>query len=40
MRVVNTSAWIEWLSGTETGTRVEPHLPGEDQWLVPTIVLL
>lgn len=40
MRVVDTSAWIEWLSDTEVGARVEPQLPAQEQWLVPTIVLL
>ena len=40
MRLIDTSAWIEWLIGSETGSRVEPHLPEQAQWLVPTIVQL
>jgi predicted nucleic acid-binding protein len=38
MRVVDTSAWIEWLLGTALGKRLEPELPSNDQWIVPTIV--
>ena len=38
MRVVDTSAWIEWLLGTALGKRLEPELPSNDEWIVPTIV--
>lgn len=38
MRVIDTSAWIEWASGTPIGMQVRPMLPSSDQWLVPTIV--
>src|SRR5271154_5769216 len=38
MRVVDTSAWIEWLLGTALGKRLEPELPSNDGWIVPTIV--
>ena len=38
MRVVDTSAWIEWLLGTALGQRREPELPSNDEWIVPTIV--
>ena len=38
MRVVDTSAWIEWLLGTSLGKRLEPELPSNDEWIVPTIV--
>ena len=38
MRVVNTSAWIEWLLGTALGKRLERELPSNDEWIVPTIV--
>ena len=38
MRVVDTSAWIEWLLGTALGKRREPELPSNDEWIVPTIV--
>jgi uncharacterized protein len=38
MRVVDTSAWIEWLISSKTGVRLTGFLPGYEQWLVPTIV--
>ena len=38
MRVVDTSAWIEWILGSETGESVADELPPDDQWVVPTIV--
>jgi predicted nucleic acid-binding protein len=38
MRVVDTSAWIEWLIGSDVGVAVAIDLPELDQWLVPTIV--
>jgi predicted nucleic acid-binding protein len=40
MRLVDTSAWIEWLLGSRTGDTVSRDLPETDQWLVPTIVQL
>ena len=40
MRVVDTSAWIEWLIGSPTGMAIAPELPERDNWLVPTIVQL
>lgn len=40
MRVVDTSAWIEWLSGSKTGGAVAAALPEDADWLVPTIVQL
>lgn len=40
MRLVDTSAWIEWLIGSATGRIVEPLLPEQGAWLVPTIVQL
>lgn len=40
MRLVDTSAWIEWLIGSTTGEKVAPHLPEQSDWLVPTIVQL
>jgi predicted nucleic acid-binding protein len=40
MRLVDTSAWVEWLIGSSTGERVEPALPDQQTWLVPTIVQL
>jgi uncharacterized protein len=40
MRVVDTSAWIEWLLASPTGRKVSPLLPDKAEWLVPTIVQL
>lgn len=40
MRLVDTSAWIEWLIGSPTGERVAAHLPEQSEWLVPTMVQL
>jgi predicted nucleic acid-binding protein len=40
VRVVDTSAWLEWMTDTETGRLVRDHLPGRDDWVVPTIVQL
>jgi predicted nucleic acid-binding protein len=37
-RVVDTSAWIEWLIDSPTGGEVGPKLPSRDDWIVPTIV--
>lgn len=38
MRVVDTSAWIEWLIGSPTGELVAPELPEPPEWLIPTLV--
>ena len=40
MRLVDTSAWIEWLIASPTGKLVESQLPLREEWLVPTIVQL
>ncbi len=40
MRLVDTSAWIEWLTASSVGKRVEAALPARENWLVPTIVQL
>lgn len=40
MRVVDTSAWIEWLIGTPLGERLIPEIPERKQCIVPTIVQL
>ncbi|OZB38193.1 MAG: VapC toxin family PIN domain ribonuclease [Acidiphilium sp. 34-60-192] len=40
MRLVDTSAWIEWLIASPTGALVDIELPSREQWLVPTIVQL
>lgn len=38
MRVVDTSAWLEWLSDSALGRKVGLELPPTDEWIVPTIV--
>ncbi len=40
MRLVDTSAWIEWLIGSATGEKVADQLPEKAEWLVPTMVQL
>lgn len=40
MRVVDTSAWIEFLVASQTGSAVRRHLPTASEWIVPTIVQL
>lgn len=40
MRLVDTSAWIEWLIDSPTGKKLKALLPAPDKWLVPTIVQL
>jgi predicted nucleic acid-binding protein len=40
MRLVDTSAWIEWLIASPTGKLVEVAIPARENWLVPTIVQL
>lgn len=40
MRLVDTSAWIEWLIGSPIGEAVAVHLPEQSDWLVPTMVQL
>jgi predicted nucleic acid-binding protein len=40
MRVVDTSAWVEWLTGSALGGKVGKSLPARAHWIVPTIVQL
>ncbi len=40
MRLVDTSAWIEWLIASRTGKAVAVAIPARQDWLVPTIVQL
>ena len=40
MRLIDTSAWIEWLIGSPIGKKVAAELPARGEWLVPTIVQL
>ena len=40
MRVVDTSAWIEWLEGSRLGEAPGRDLPQSSEWLVPTTIQL
>lgn len=40
MRLVDTSAWVEWLIGSPLGVALAGELPDREQWLVPTLVQL
>ena len=40
MILVDSSAWIEWLTGSATGEDLAKHLPAQSEWLVPTMVQL
>jgi predicted nucleic acid-binding protein len=40
MRLVDTSTWIEWLTGSGLGRRLIAELPEREEWLVPTIIQL
>jgi len=40
MRVVDTSAWIEWLSGAPLAKALVKEFPDKAQCIVPTIVQL
>lgn len=40
MRLVDTSAWVEWLIASPTGKRIAKAMPAQDEWLVPTIIQL
>lgn len=39
-QVVDTSAWIEWLTASALGRTIGEHLPVKAQCIVPTIVQL
>lgn len=38
MRVVDTSAWIEWLIDSKTAGKFAAEIPRRDAFIVPTIV--
>jgi len=40
VRVVDTSAWIEWLTGSALGRTLRKQFPDKAQCIVPTIVQL
>ena len=37
MRLVDTSAWVEWLTGSTLAASLAAELPDRAEWLVPTI---
>lgn len=39
-RVVDTSAWIEWLAGSAVGKRLAKEIPDKAHCIVPTMVQL
>jgi len=39
-RAINTSAWIEWLTGSALGKKLGKQFPDKPQCIVPTIVQL
>jgi predicted nucleic acid-binding protein len=38
MRVIDTSAWIEYFLGSATGHRLTPEMPQRSESIIPTIV--
>jgi len=40
LRVIDTSAWIEWLTGSVLGKTLAKEFPDKTQCIVPTIVQL
>ena len=40
LRVVDTSTWIEWLTGSVLGKKLGKQFPEKSQCIVPTIVQL
>ena len=40
MRLVDTSAWVEWLIASPTGKLIKSKIPAREDWLVPTIIQL
>ena len=40
MRVVDTSVWIEWLTGSALGRKLAKEIPDRAECIVPTIVQL
>ncbi len=40
LRVVDTSAWVEWLTGSALGKQLGERIPDKQQCIVPTIVQL
>ena len=39
MNIVDSSCWIEYLMGTEIGSKIAPVIENPDELIVPTIIL-
>lgn len=40
LRVIDTSAWIEWLTASPLGRKLDREIPAKERCIVPTIVQL
>lgn len=40
MKLIDSSAWIEWLLGSPVGVDVAKSIPEKEIWVVPTVVQL
>lgn len=40
LRLIDTSAWIEWLTDSKIGRQLNTYIPDKPQCIVPTIVQL
>lgn len=40
MRLIDTSAWVEWLTGSATARKLSGKIPARQDWLIPTIIQL
>jgi len=40
LRVIDTSAWIEWLTASPLGRKLDREIPVKERCIVPTIVQL
>ena len=40
MLVLDTSAWVDWVTVIRTGNKIGEHLTPREEWIVPTMVRL
>lgn len=40
MKLIDSSAWIEWMLGSQVGAVVAKSIPEKEIWVVPTVVQL
>ena len=40
MKLIDSSAWIEWMIGSPLGKIVSQSIPDKESWVVPTVVQL